>query len=342
MKTKVLFASSLKPACDTRTEKLLQSFNGYDCFFCGVRNSQILSQSTTWKYSRSLIFRIQLVIKFFVLVNKIKPQVIVINSLEFVPVLKLLKYKLGFKLIYDMQEDYVKNITYHNGFKGLKRIIGIAYVQSLTNQLFKFVDGVIYAETVYQQEVAVPSLVLENKSILKVRRNKESSNPIRLLFTGTLTKECGVYQALEWLSKLEKIGAYELIMIGHTPLVEDHKRLREIRKENFTYKGSLSPIAHQDLVDEMVSSDFGLICYESSPSKKGKMPTKLFEYMSICLPVICQNDGFWSELVIKEKAGVVYRESLTKLDFEDTFYEQDVKGVHWETEKLTNWLSEVL
>ncbi len=275
MKTKVLFASSLKPACDTRTEKILRSFDDYDCFFCGVGSGQTLKHITAWEYSRSLIFRVKLLLKFFVVARKIKPEVIVVNSLEFVPVLKMLKNKIGFKVIYDMQEDYVKNITHHNGFKGLKRKIGVAYVKKLTTQLLKLVEGVIYAEKVYQQDLVVPSVTIENKSISNAKRIKQLSNPVRLVFTGTLTKECGIYLALDWLDRLEEIGEYELTMIGHTPLPEDHKRLKGIDKSNFIYKGSLSPIPHQDLVDEMVCSDFGLICYEISPSKKGKMPTKL-------------------------------------------------------------------
>lgn len=342
MKTKVLFASSLKPARDTRTEKLLLSFGDSDCYFCGVDNGDELGQSNTWEYSRSLIHRFKMLIKFVRFVKDIKPEVVTINSLEFVPVLRSLKSKVGFKLVYDMQEDYVKNITHHSGFRGVKRTITLGQAKRLTSKLIGIVDGVIYAEKVYQKELKVPTVVMENKSIIGDKRQKELSNPIRLVFTGTLTKECGVYKALDWLSELNKIGQFELIMIGHTPLEEDHERLKQINLTSFHYKGSLTPLPHKFLVKEMLDSDFGLICYEVSPSKEGKMPTKLYEYMSVRLPVLCQNDGFWSEKVLENKAGLVMSNGLVLDSFKKDFYPEDIKGVNWETEKLTNWLSEVL
>lgn len=342
MKTKVLFASSLKPARDTRTEKLSLSFGDYDCYFCGVDNGDELSQSNTWEYSRSLTHRFKILIKFVRFVKEIKPDVVIVNSLEFVPVLKSLKVKQGFKLLYDMQEDYVKNITHHSGFRGLKRTIALAQAKRMTAKLIGIVDGVIYAENCYDQKLKSPSIVMENKSIIVHKRQKELSNPIRLVFTGTLTKECGVYKALDWLTELNKIGQFELTMIGHTPLEEDHERLKQISMTNFHYKGCLTPLPHQKLVKEMLNSDFGLICYEVSPAKKSKKPTKLFEYMSVCLPVLCQNDGFWSEKVLEKKAGLVMNNGLILDSFKNVFYPEEVKRVNWETEKLTNWLSEVL
>ncbi len=64
--------------------------------------------------------------------------------------------------------------------------------------------------------------------------------------------------------------------------------------------------------------------------------------MSVNLPILCQDDGFWGEKVILENAGIIFSESLKKENFEVDFYKEEVKGVYWETEKLTSWLSRVI
>ena len=46
--------------------------------------------------------------------------------------------------------------------------------------------------------------------------------------------------------------------------------------------------------------------------------------------------------MLEKKAGLVMNGELKLESFKKDFYPEEVKEVNWETEKLINWLSEVL
>ena len=351
-KHKILFASSLKPAFDIRSEKLYQSFKNdstYDCYFCGVvsKTTDKNLNTHTWKYGRGLIFRLMINFSYFFLLLKIKPRTIILNNND----LQLLSiyYKLifGAKVIYDVQENLVYNITYQNIYSGWKKQFYLLLTNLSNNSLGRFCNGFILAEKCYEEELPFikkkPYLILENKFLPpRIEKNKNNSSILQLLFSGTITETSGIQNALIYLRELNKIRSCQLTIIGHTPDKNLHKKLKSISDTTVIYQGSTSPIPH-NLINQAISkADFGLICYVITDANKNKIPTKIYEYLANQLPIICQKHSAWNYLIKTSKGGITFSNTINNSIVEQKFYtNKNTEFAFWKEQPFTKWVQNI-
>jgi glycosyltransferase involved in cell wall biosynthesis len=350
-KHKILFASSLKPAFDVRTEKLFLSFrdrNQFDCHFCGVHspNKNKKHNVHSWKYSRGLFSRLFINFRYIFILLRIKPQTIILNNNDIQLLSVYYKKLFNTKLIFDIQENTIKNITYQEVYFGLKKRLYI-FLSNLSNKsLSRHCSGFILAEKCYAEELLFiknkPSIILENKSLPTTASPAKTklSTPIQLLFSGTISQTSGIYIALEWFKILNKISVFELTIIGHTTDVQLHKQLTllAINNRQIKYKGATSPLPHSLIENAISDASFGLICYEITPANQNKIPTKLYEYLAFELPIICQEHPNWNRLIDDKKAGIIFNQEIKRQHLEQVFYTQNSShGVFWDEQKLSNW-----
>ena len=352
-KHKILFASSLKPAFDTRTEKLFLSFinkKKYECHFCGVKSTGH-KNIHSWKYNRGLLFRLWINLRFFYLLILIKPQTIIINNTDLAHLSIIYQSFNKTQLIFDIQENQINNIIYQQVYTGLKKSLLLLLTNLTNSSLKKHCSGFILAEKCYKEELTFiknkPFLILENKAhpCLKPRRNQQTSVPLQLLFSGTISLTSGVLNATNWLKEINNIVPCSLTIIGHSPNKQLHKQLTTdaATDQNITYLGSLSPIPHFEIEKEIAKADFGLICYELTTANKNKTPTKLYEYLAAHLPIICQDHTLWNDLISINQAGLNYSELIkTKQVSRDFHNNQSTNFAQWNEQLLTKWFDEIL
>ena len=352
-KHKILFAWSLKPAFDIRVEKLYQSFQNdstYECSFCGVHsetNNENLKKYT-WNYKRSLLFRLIINIKYFLLLLKTRPNIILINTNDIALISIFYKNIFSCKLIYDVQENFVNNITYQNIYIGIRKKLYI-FILHLSNKLLaKYCTGFILAESCYADELnfikTKPNIVLQNKFLVRnaMKRKKEKSTPLQLLFSGTISQTSGIEYALLYLRKLNQLLPCELTIIGHTPDLTLHEKLKTLQNKTIKYKGSSSPIPYIQIEQARSQADFGLICYEITPANTNKIPTKLYEYLANELPIICQEHKKWNNLIKDYGGGIIFRESIQKRDLQKEFYTKSAdNNIVWNKEPLIKWFNKI-
>ncbi|MEQ6120142.1 glycosyltransferase [Reichenbachiella sp. MALMAid0571] len=289
---------------------------------------------------------------------KLKPELIIVNTPELLIVSTINQILFGGKIVYDLQENHYKNLIHqHNYPPVIKHIIG--YLIRLKEVLLSpFVDYFILAEKGYVKELGFIKkrfTIVENKTIVKnkIERPKEVKRKMQFLFTGNISENSGVFTAIDFYRKIHNcIPETKLVIIGHSPSHAFLKKLKTSTDINIELIASTTPVSHSKIVEQIASSDFGIVSYNVNPSNENCMPTKVFEYLAYGLPIISQSGTIWTEYASGFNACVSvdfkqFGESEIAgqlVKFHKSFTYKNIPEVRWETEenKFVNLINALL
>lgn len=313
-KQRIVIASILKPLNDTRmVDKIggsLAKDQSYEIHVIGypALPSNHAAQFHFYPLAtfKRLSFR-RLFAPVYVarLVLQVKPQVLIITTHELLIVSFLFRIFFGVKIVYDVQENYYRNILYSGSFASPIKYLLAGWVRAKEVAFARFIDWFFLAERGYQNELSFIGsryTVLENKSMFRVehpiKRNLKSGT-ITCLFTGTLSESTGVFAAIDFVKSMHEVNpSIKLSIIGYTPLESVYDRIRSAINEHpfIELIGGNSLVPHTRIWEAIQAADLGLICYPVKPHTELSVPTKLYEYLSAQLPIIIQNHPPWVEL----------------------------------------------
>jgi len=200
-RTSIALASILKPVEDTRMfEKFglsLGQTNKYDVNIIGFTSKNIKKVDNVqfyplFDFKRTSFLRLLAPWKILFLLFKVKPSVVVFNTPEILYVILLYKLLTGCKIIYDVQENYFRNIYYNENYIPLARIL-LAYSIRLKEWSGRWlIDKIIFAEDGYILEMprsAQKATVIKNtyKELDLEKLDSEAFGPLNLDF-----KESGI------------------------------------------------------------------------------------------------------------------------------------------------------
>ena len=326
-KIKLAIASILKPIDDTRMyEKFglsLDQTNKYDINIIGFASKNIPGNQSINFFPLSPFPRLSF--KRFIapwrvghFILKVKPSIIIVNTHELLIVISLYKILFGAKIIYDIQENYVKNILYTTAFPKLARPFIAGWVRLKEWLTRPFIKGYIIAEKPYQQEldfIKNSTLLLENKykPIIPIKKEKETDDTqIKLLYSGTIATSYGVFDAINLAEKLHALEPrINLTIIGYCANRKDLLRLREkIQGSEFIRLiGGDYLVPHQEIVHEITQADFGLVLNQRNKSTDQKLPTRLFEYSAHHLPMLICENPLWTAFCDEFNAAITLNPS---------------------------------
>lgn len=361
MKRKILIASFLKPVNDVRSyEKIAKSLahnQSYEVYCSGYppnidvtnKNIKLLPLPSFNKRGFSRILARWYVFKIYL---KLKPELIIVNSPDLLLLTCLYKIIFGTKIIYDIRENYFKNLWYQNNFIwGLKYVLAISVrtKEWLTSPLF---DYFLLAEKVYSTQLRFAvnrSVILENKTL---RPEKTKIAPINyegptFIISGTIAIEYGIFNGINFFKSIhKKYSKSRLIIIGHCPNRPLLKELKILSQNNsgIELKISNDPIPHALIENEILLADFGLFPYAPNESTKGKYPTKIFEFVGYKVPFIIQNNSEWNEFILDHNAGFSFnffnQSHETTLSFWESIKSNPLNAkeisdnIYWSTEEM--------
>ncbi len=139
----IAIVSVLKPVDDTRNyEKLARSLgntNKYAINIIGFWSKNIPSRHDitfhpVFRFGRTSIRRLFVPLIVWKKLLEVKPELIVVTCAELLPVMVLYKIIFGTKIIYDIQENYYRNIMYSGAYPALVRYplaAGVRFVEKL-------------------------------------------------------------------------------------------------------------------------------------------------------------------------------------------------------------------
>ena len=186
----ILLASSLKPVKDVRAwEKLgrsLRETNTYSLNIIGFSGKMLEQGDGINFYSSKSSFdskwkRVISQLRFISLLVQIRPGILICCTYEYLPVAALFKKLLNFKLVYDVQENYVANLDLNPNLTAKAKARATRIIKN--SESIKGIDLYLFAEKCYADEMPNkrPFLILENKY----------SGPIKSMKPGRPHFECG-------------------------------------------------------------------------------------------------------------------------------------------------------
>lgn len=360
IKKRVVLASVLKPVDDTRMlEKIGATLaaDGYEVFIVGyptpseVRTPGIetLPLARFHRLSFKRLFIPWIVLKR---IHQVKPELIIVNTPELLFVTVLNKLFTGRKIVYDVLENYYRTIRYTATYPLVIRIFLAGLVRLLEIGTSPFIDRFLLAEKGYVDELKFAShpVVLENKLPEKVFEHCKINHTgyHNLLFSGTLAPTTGVFDAIKLCKELHAIHPdYKLTVIGYAALPGV---LAQIKKEiaatpYITLKGGDQLVPHNDILHEISKAGAGIIIYPRNPGTESSIPTKLYEYLALKLPILISHTPPSTDLVKKLHAGIVLQRGFTAATLHEQLAKSTFACTHdrelfWDTEgkKLLNAL----
>ena len=353
-KQTIVIASVLKPIDDTRMfEKFgmsLSDSGSYNVVIIGYPSkakpaypnvSFIALQSFGRLSLQRLIAPIIVLIKLY----KVKHDILIVNTHELLIVALLNRIIFGGKIIYDIRENYYRNILFTNAFPKLLRpvlALGVRTKEKLTAPFFHWF---FLAEKGYEKEFAFTKkriTILENKPRVPVHISREQpSSKTKLLFSGTLGESTGVFQAIDLAKSLHHTDpSITLHIIGFAAQHDSYQRLKDeiLGCDFITLTGGNFLVPHGEIIQAILAADFGIIIYPTSPHTQNSMPTKLYEYLACRLPILLQNHQPWVDYCYPITAAIVLEKDSDSADLlskmkSQVFYTKQFDPVSWITEE---------
>ncbi|TDN40341.1 glycosyltransferase [Hymenobacter sp. UV11] len=332
--TLVLLASVLKPVDDTRMlGKFARTLAGL-----GVRVA-VAGQASAAAWpgagitlhpifsgARLSLGRLLAQARYWRLLRHLRPDLVIVHAPELLP-LTLLWRALGGgrQFMYDIRENYALNVGTQQVYRGLTKRTLAAGLRWVEGAAARRAAAVLLAEASYADELpflhSLPPgrvLLLENKyqpasgeSLPpSARPMPAATEPLRLLFSGTISALNGVWEAIALTRALRAAwpGEATLTIIG---FCQQPDLLRELQATAaadsawLTLEGGAALVPHARIVAAMGRSHLGLLPYRPHPSTARCRPTKLFEYLAHGLPVLVPDNPLWSSVVQAHGAGLV-------------------------------------
>lgn len=299
----------LKPVDDARMfEKMGQTLAetgqyeihilGFPCFKSHYYPDIHFHHSVAFK--RLSLYRLAAPFRILKKTLEINPAMLVITTHELLTVAVIIKMLKATTVIYDVRENFFRNILYLPTFPLLLRPFLASYVRIKEITFSLFVNWFILSEKGYKDEmpfVRKKCTVIENK----VKRSsiqepiKSDREKIELLFSGTLAESTGVFNAISLATQLHRLDSrIRLRIIGYCARGETLSRIRSlIDKDYIQLEGGDTLVPHDEIMEHIARADFGIIAYPPNQSTKNTVPTKLFEYLGSHLPFLLINHQPW-------------------------------------------------
>lgn len=345
---KIFIASVLKPVDDVRHyDKLacsLAKANKYQIFILGKgseKKSRIkqISFINSGNFSRISIRRLLVQLTFLKTLFQVNPHLVVITSIELLPIAAVMKLIFKYKLIFDVQEDYLSNIKHQTEYNPIAKAILIPAISSIQYIYHAAIDHYILAELSYKNSVrktSINSTVLENK-IVESRLNNDlnkwnKKDNFKLIFSGTISNYSGIKKAIEIFDfiYLQIPNSYlKIIGVYHDQDIFEYLKHKQIQNRNIELFVDNKPIDHQLIVNAIKESHLGIISYIPNKTNENRIPTKLFEYSGYGLPYLIHDHPYWKNRA-NELGGAMTCDLLN-------FKTQTLMDQY---ENLKNWTSE--
>lgn len=283
-----------------------------------------ISQHAIFEGGRLSLGRLAAQGRYWRLLGQLQPSLVVVHAPELLP-LTLLWRALGpgRQFIYDIRENYALNVSTQGVYQGLARqalAAGLRWIESLAARraaALTLAEESYAAELPFIQQLpASRVVVLENKyqpapgeQLPQAARPLPAPHePLRLLYSGTISELNGVFAAVELATALQasRPGGAQLTIVGFCQQPGVLAQLRRWEQEGRPIRlvGGAEAVPHSAIVAEIERSHLGLALYKEHPSTWRCRPTKLFEYLAHGLPVLIPDNPLWEALTKQYDAGL--------------------------------------
>jgi len=239
---------------------------------------------------------------------KLKTDVYHFHDPELLPVGVLLKLLTKKKVIYDVHEDYSKQILSKPYIPKILRKSISYFVKVLEYISSLFFDGIITATddilrnfSYHKRAISVKNFpIIED--FPNINRVDENKNIFNLIYVGGIAETRGIIQIVKALEFVNSNKQVKLVLCGTFDPPDLEVKVRNLKGfEKVEYHGWVD---HKKIPEFLNKADAGIVCLHPIPNYLTSLPIKLFEYMLASLPVIASNFPLWKEIVEGNNCGI--------------------------------------
>lgn len=332
---KILIGSILKPVDDVRHyQKIARSLSKIDQVEIEIigyyshtkpmeKNIRFVPK---FHFNRLSISRLLAKWRFLIYAMRTKPNVVIICTHELIIPAIILRF-LSIKVIYDVQENYLRNILFTNTYPFFLR--GILALHVRLKELFStlFFNYYFLAEECYAKEMSFLKnrLILGNKSVLIIKncREEPKNDVLTFIYTGTIAESYGIFDAINFVEKLKNhIPKIRLLIVGYCPNDTTFQFLEKaIKKHDFIELIGGKVIVNQDdIIQKIKQSDFALLPYQYNKATRNRIPTKLYDYLALSIPILSSKNIKGESIILENGNGIT-------IDFTQKFISTDI--IQW-------------
>jgi glycosyltransferase involved in cell wall biosynthesis len=240
---------------------------------------------------------------------RIRTDLYLLHDPELLP-LGILLAAMGRRVVWDMHEDTYNDIKTKGYLSPAMRVVaGQAYrlVQSIAARQL---NGFILAEDAYRRSLppTIKTCVVHNYPLLDRLDQFQgvAKTPDSLVYIGSISRNRGIFQLIDIVIKLKPcLPGIRLLLIGPFTDAQLERDVRSyIRQHSIEASVDIrGPIRNADAYLLVAECMVGLALLLPEPNFTTSLPTKMFEYMALGLPVVVSAFPLWEEIVNTHHVG---------------------------------------
>ena len=314
----IVITSLLKPVTDPRMyEKMARSISKnkkYDIHIFGqdIKGGILEKNITLHPHNcppKLSFTRILLPFKIAFNIIKLKPEVVIVNSIDLLILIISNKILFGTKIIYDIRENYHFNLQFQSNYLGLKKRIFKGLIYTIERISGLFYDTFFLAEKSYFNELKFinkkKTTVLQNTCVTEgVTPTPFRNNNSYILYSGTIAVEYGIKELINW--KTQSNHKNKLVIAGMcaNPALKQWIRQKCNNRTDIELIGINHLVPHSRILELIQKASFAIMPYQKNQSIDRCIPTKLFEYISYQLPFLISKNLEWTQIMDEYHAGI--------------------------------------
>ena len=226
---------------------------------------------------------------------------------ELLPIGVLLKFLRRAKVIYDVHEDVPQQILTKYWIPAPLRRPVAAVFNAVEKLLARAVDAVVVAtEGIAEKFARFKPVVVHNYPHLEMLPNpsakRKGEKERVLVYVGGISKIRGALEMLRALEYLNPAWDVRLYLIGKFDPPELEQELRAL--PGYQWVRFLGWLPWEVAWERVQTAFAGLVLFHPAPNHMDSLPNKLFEYLSVGLPVVASNFPLWKEIVEGNRCGI--------------------------------------
>ncbi len=245
----------------------------------------------------------------------VKPHLLVVHAVELLPVAVLYKLRFFRPVVYDVRENYFRNIRHQPVYQHWWRLPLAVCTRLLEMLSWPLVSCFFVAEKGYLKEMPFlksKAVLLENKfaPLEGLQRNRQpykGQGTIKLVYCGTISETFGALEAITLASNFNNNGIKaELVMAGRIAgkQLARHLKLYEQNLPFLTLVTGSPLLSHRQVMEQLLDADFAVLSYRVNKSTRNCIPTTMYECIANQIPMIVQQNRLWEEICQPLNAAV--------------------------------------
>jgi glycosyltransferase involved in cell wall biosynthesis len=209
--------------------------------------------------------------------------------------------KAGKTVIFDSHEDFAGDLLTKDYIPILLRQIILVVFRLYDTWACKKFDTIVTATPAISKlysDRGCKTVVINNFPIIEELSVPKVLKENIACFMGTQNRIRGIKELVQAIGKTDGM----LYLAGCIDSEEFKNELQSI--PSWEKVVDLGVLSRSDVADVLAKSSVGLVTYLPAPNHIDAQPNKLFEYMSVGLPVIASDFPLWQEIVVDNDCGL--------------------------------------